>query len=96
MDYFNLLSKLGISANYVLVAQALSNILITMNINITKLNTQEKLILINELWESLLNEKLPLSKNEKQILDQAQKEFEKNPVTHSWEDVKNLLNKIVS
>ena len=67
-----------------------------MNIDIKKLTYIEKLNLIGEIWDSMDNPNdLPLTDEQKKILDKHLEEFEKNPITHDWEDVKIILRQIV-
>ena len=59
-----------------------------------KLSDPEKLLLINELWDSLAEGKdtLPVPESHKRILDERLREHEENPEEgSSWEEVKSRI-----
>ena len=61
---------------------------------IEKLNSEEKLLLISELWEDLSRspEQIPVSKETIKELDRRLEEFEQNPAQgKSWEEVKKRI-----
>ena len=61
-----------------------------------KLSNPEKLLLINELWDSLSSQEddLPVPESHKRILDKRLREHEANPETGStWEEVKSRILK---
>ncbi|MBM4064501.1 MAG: addiction module protein [Planctomycetes bacterium] len=61
-----------------------------------KLSNSEKLLLINELWDSLSSQEdvLPVTESHKKILDERLKEHEANPEQGStWEEVKSRILK---
>jgi len=61
-----------------------------------KLSNSEKLLLINELWDSLSSQEdvLPVPESHKKILDERLKEHEANPEQGStWEEVKSRILK---
>lgn len=64
---------------------------------IKNLSDAEKLRLISEIWETMENpDSIPVTDEQKKILDKRFKNFRENPVTHNWEDIKHLLNNIAS
>ena len=61
-----------------------------------KLSNTDKLLLINELWESLSlpEDALPVPKSHKKILDERLREHEANPEQGSaWKEVKSRILK---
>ena len=65
--------------------------------DIIKLSDAEKLQLISEIWESMENpDSIPVSDEQKKLLNERLKKFKENPVTHKWEDIQHLIDEIVS
>ncbi len=61
-----------------------------------KLSNSEKLLLINELWDSLSSQEdvLPVPESHKKILDERLRDHEANPEPVStWEEVKSRILK---
>ena len=61
-----------------------------------KLTNSEKLLLINELWDSLSLQEdgLPVPESHKKILDERLRDHETNPEPGStWEEVKSRILK---
>ena len=61
---------------------------------ISKLSPQEKILLIEEVWDSLAEDpsQLPISASQKRELEKRLKSYKKNPhKTSSWQDVKKRL-----
>lgn len=62
--------------------------------DIKKLSKEEKLRIINELWESIDKNTIDeaLESEENQILRERMAEYEKGNMTfHSWEDIKKEI-----
>ncbi len=65
---------------------------------IKELSRNEKLVLVQELWNEILSDSadIPLTEEQRQALDEAEKEVEKNPEDgSSWAEVKERLEKML-
>lgn len=63
---------------------------------VKELSRDEKLVLVQELWNEILSDSadIPLTEEQRQALDEAEKEVEKNPEDgSSWAKVKERLEK---
>ncbi len=63
---------------------------------VKELSRNEKLVLVQELWNEILSESadIPLTEEQRQALDEAEKDVEKNPEDgSSWGEVKERLEK---
>ncbi|MGR3177572.1 MAG: addiction module protein [Candidatus Anammoxibacter sp.] len=61
-----------------------------------KLSNPEKLLLVNELWDSISSQEdaLPVPESHKKILDERLRDHEKNPEQgHTWKEVKSRILK---
>lgn len=61
---------------------------------IKMLDITERIILVEEIWDSIVQEQesLPLSDNEKKVLDERLMSFESNPQDLvSWGEIKNII-----
>ena len=89
MDYFLSMSLAKTEERFNLSA------MITEKIpGLQKLSDSEKLLLINELWDSLAEGKdtLPVPESHKRILDERLREHEENPDEgSSWEEVRSRI-----
>ena len=63
---------------------------------ISNLSVSEKILLVEELWDSIARspEKISLTKEQKEELDRRLEEYHKDPEAgSSWEEVKDRLQK---
>lgn len=61
---------------------------------INNLSISEKILLVENIWDSILldNEKLELTENQKKELDKRYLDYKKKPETgSSWKDVKKRI-----
>ncbi|MGR3317606.1 MAG: addiction module protein [Candidatus Anammoxibacter sp.] len=61
-----------------------------------KLSNPEKLLLVNELWDSISSQEdaLPVPESHKKILDERLRDHEENPEQgHTWKEVKSRILK---
>ncbi len=59
---------------------------------VLNLNGDERLALLEKLWDSLSDDELPLTSEEKSLLDERLADIDKNPSAESsWEEVKARL-----
>ncbi len=64
------------------------------SLGIDKLSTAERILLVEELWDSIADdaEQLPLTEAQKKDLERRLEAYEKNPKAgSSWEEVKARL-----
>jgi putative addiction module component (TIGR02574 family) len=56
------------------------------------LSPSERLLLVQDLWDSLSNEDIPLTQWQKEELDRRKAAYQANPASgRSWEDVKRRI-----
>jgi putative addiction module component (TIGR02574 family) len=56
------------------------------------LSPSERLLLVQDLWDSLSNEDIPLTQWQKEELDRRKAAYQANPSSgRSWEDVKRRI-----
>lgn len=60
-------------------------------VDYTHLNTKEKIALVEEIWDSISDETIPLSLEHKEILRDRLKMAETSKSRLSWENVKHRL-----
>lgn len=61
---------------------------------IKKLSVAERIVLVENIWDSIVdsNQELSLSQEQKEELDKRLEEYEKNPNnTSNWEEVKKTV-----
>lgn len=57
-------------------------------LNYKDLSTSEKVLLVEEIWDSIAEDKLALSKQNKQLLDERLKELETTTKRTTWDKIK--------
>lgn len=57
-------------------------------LNYKNLSTSEKVLLVEEIWDSIADDKLALNKQQKQLLDERLESMKKSTKRTTWEKIK--------
>ena len=64
-------------------------------LNYKDLSTSEKILLAEEIWDSIADDKIALSKEQKELLDERLQSYHNTTKRTSWETIKkNVRTKI--
>jgi putative addiction module component (TIGR02574 family) len=70
----------------------MTNMLNTKHAELLKLSPSERLLLAQDLWDSLNPEDIPLTDWQKAELDRRKAAYQANPASsHSWEEVQRRI-----
>jgi len=59
-----------------------------MDLNYKDLSTTEKILLVEEIWDSISEDSITLSKHHKELLDERLKTYADPSKRTSWENIK--------
>ncbi len=57
-------------------------------LNYKDLSTSEKILLVEEIWDSIAEDKIALSAQQKELLDERLKSYQNTTKRTSWEAIK--------
>ena len=57
--------------------------------DLTNLSTSEKILLVEEIWDSIAEDTLALSQQHKKLLDERMATFQNTTMRTTWDKIKN-------